>query len=565
MMLSVGQISLYSGASPRQPQYVVVLPGKDFYKKITKLLQNVTDFRRTDMKYQKILYASALLLLLAGCGKKNNNELPTMELVGVNGVPSDAGMLPPEEEIPEEPEVVYEPVRIHLMAIGDNLLHMGMVNSGLQGDGSYNFDFEFAPLADYLALSDIAIINQETPLAGNDRGFSGYPSFNSPTEVADAEAKAGFNVILGATNHAFDQGTAGLISYADYVTSNHPDVLMCGIHGTWVDPNAPADTSVTSEENSSEENTTDENTSEETPAENASVSNVSTGNSNSNTAPGNNRIHLLEINGYTFAILNYTYGTNLESYPSSLEGHLDMLCAYDESSRIIDFNTLNPYVVPDIQQADEIADIVIVCPHWGVEYQNTENDTQRRFAEAMIDAGADVIIGTHPHVVQPVKWITTEAGNEGLVYYSLGNYVSTQKQKRSMLELMAWVTFLNDEEGNLHILREECGGLPIICQYTYGPMRFANIYTVDEYTDELGASHGIASWGEGRLYANEMNTWSDELLQGWRITRAQILGEEPFGSDTSGSDQNTEDDTSENSANDAAPEDTTSEDSAPAN
>lgn len=525
------------------------LPLKNFYGMITKLLRIVTVFRRTDMKCKKILFASALILILAGCGKENSvDELPTMELVGVSGV-SDNSVSTAVSEEPPEPEVVYEPVRIHLMAIGDNLLHMGMVNSGLQADGSYNFDFEFAPLADYLALSDIAIINQETPLAGNERGFSGYPSFNSPTEVADAEVRAGFNVILGATNHAYDQGINGLISYADYVTNNHPETLMCGIHGTWVDPNAAKDESVSSDD--------------------AQTGSAPAG--DLNTAPGNNRIHLLEIDGYTFAILNYTYGTNLESYPSNLEGHLDMLCSYDESSRIIDFNTINPYVVPDIQQADELADIVIVCPHWGVEYQNTENDTQRRFAEAMIDAGADVIIGTHPHVVQPVKWITTEAGNEGLCFYSLGNYVSTQKQKRSMLELMAWVTFLNDEDGNLHVLREECGGLPIICQYTYGPMRFSNIYTVDEYTDELGASHGIASWGEGRLYADEMNAWSDELLQGWRITRAQILGEEPFGSDAAGSDAAGSDaagsgqDTADDTANDTASETTTSEDPAPAN
>jgi len=456
------------------------------------------------MNTRKILFASALTFLLAGCGKKNNpDELPSMELIGVSG---PSAVTVSENEVPEEPEVVYEPVRIHLLAIGDNLLHMGMVNSGLQADGSYNFDFEFAPLADYLALSDIAIINQETPLAGNERGFSGYPSFNSPTEVADAEVKAGFNVILGATNHAFDQGTEGLVAYADYVTNNYPDTLMCGIHGTWVNPNS---------------------------AEGASVS-------SNNTAPGNNRIRLMEINGYTFAFLNYTYGTNLESYPSSLEGHLDMLCAYDESSRIIDFNTLNPYVVTDIQQADELADIVIVCPHWGIEYQNTENDTQRKFAEAMIDAGADLIIGAHPHVVQPVKWITTAAGNEGLVYYSLGNYVSTQKQKRSMLELMAWVTFVNEEDGSIRLVREESGALPIINQYSYGPLRFSNIYTVDEYTDELGASHGIAAWGDGALHADEMNTWSDELLQGWRLTRAQILGEEPFGSDPAAEDKTTE-------------------------
>ena len=90
------------------------------------------------MNTRKILFASALTLLLAGCGKKNNpDELPSMELIGVSG-PSSVTVS--ENEVPEEPEVVYEPVRIHLLAIGDNLLHMGLVNSGLQADGSYNFE-----------------------------------------------------------------------------------------------------------------------------------------------------------------------------------------------------------------------------------------------------------------------------------------------------------------------------------------------------------------------------------------------------------------------------------------
>ena len=109
---------------------------------------------------------------------------------------------PQSESIETEP--VFEEYDIKLMALGDNLLHMGLVNSGKQSDGSYNFDFLFTDIADYLAASDIKIINQETPLAGNSLGFSGYPLFNSPTEVGDAIAKAGFNVVLSATNHSAD-------------------------------------------------------------------------------------------------------------------------------------------------------------------------------------------------------------------------------------------------------------------------------------------------------------------------------------------------------------------------
>lgn len=89
----------------------------------------------------------------------------------------------------------------------------------------------------------------------------------------------------------------------------------------------------------------------------------------------------------------------------------------------------------------------------------------------MTEAGADIIIGTHPHVVEPVEWITAENGNESLCYYSLGNYVSTQKNALSMLEGMAWLTFHVAEDG-VSIERKTTGVIPLVCQYTSGPVRF---------------------------------------------------------------------------------------------
>ena len=80
----------------------------------------------------------------------------------------------------------------------------------------------------------------------------------------------------------------------------------------------------------------------------------------------------------------------------------------------MDFTTLNPQVLEDISRAKELADIVIVCPHWGTEYSSKASSYQKKWAEAMTEAGADVIIGTHPHVVEPVEWITAENGNEAL-------------------------------------------------------------------------------------------------------------------------------------------------------
>ena len=373
------------------------------------------------------------------------------------------------------PEVMPEmdkPIskEITLMAVGDNLMHMGIVASGKQADGSYDYSMLYADIADFLAAADIKVINQETILGGNERGFSGYPRFNSPTEVGDAIAAAGFNVVLHASNHSADQGIAGLLSCIAF-WKTHPEVLMVGIFD-------------------------DPSEAEEIP--------------------------LLTIDGVTFAILNYTYGPNAEILPSSIEGHLNMLCAYDERTNVIDFTTLNPQVIADIEKADALADVVLVFPHWGTEYVTTPSTYQKEFARQMTEAGADIIIGTHPHVVEPVEWITAENGNESLCYYSLGNYVSTQKNALSMLEGMAWLTFHVAEDG-VSIERKTTGVIPLVCQYTSGPVRFENVYLLEEYTEELAASHGIRNYAGVVLHLEDLQKWSDEILGDFVLTKDQAL------------------------------------------
>ena len=110
----------------------------------------------------------------------------------------------------EETEFVEETKKIRLIMLGDNLLHMGIVRSGILSDGTRNYDMLFEPIKDHLAVADIKMINQETIFGGNQLGFSVYPHFNSPTEVGDAIAKAGFNVVLQASNHSADKGISGL-------------------------------------------------------------------------------------------------------------------------------------------------------------------------------------------------------------------------------------------------------------------------------------------------------------------------------------------------------------------
>ncbi len=371
-----------------------------------------------------------------------------------------------------EPGDALQEYDVTLMALGDNLMHMGIVQTGRMEDGTYDFSFLFRDIAPYLDQADIKMINQETILGGNELGFSGFPYFNSPTEVGDAIVEAGFNVVLHATNHAADQGIKGLYHCVDY-WKQHPEVLMTGILGEGDTESIP----------------------------------------------------LLEVGGLTFAILNYTYGPNMEVLPKTLWGHLNMLCAYNEKSGAIDFTTLNPQVITDIAEVRKLADIVVVCPHWGTEYQDVPSSYQRRFAEQMVQAGADLIIGTHPHVPQPVEWVEAENGRKALCYYSLGNYVSTQKQALCMLEGMAWVTFHVTEEG-VSIAEEKSGVLPLVCQYRSGPVRLDQVYLLEEYTQDLAASHGIRGYGGVTLRLSDLQDWSREIFGDWVMTSKDILKQE---------------------------------------
>lgn len=374
---------------------------------------------------------------------------------------------------PEPATPAFEEYDVSLMAVGDNLMHMGIVNTGKQSDGTYNYDFLFRPLSEFLALADVKVINQETILGGNSLGFSGYPRFNSPTQVGDAIANAGFNVVLHATNHAADQNKAGIVNCLEY-WKQHPEVTVAGIH----------------EENDFS-------------------------------------IPVITVKDVTFAILNYTYGPNAGTIPKSYRNNLNLLCAYNESNGQIDFTTLNPRVIEDIQSVDKDVDYVLVFPHWGTEYQSVPSSYQEEFAREMTEAGADIIIGAHPHMPQPVEWIEAENGNKSLCYYSLGNYVSTQKKGLCMLEEMAWVSIHVTESGSF-INPSKTGAIPMVCHYTSGPVRLEQVYLLEDYSEEKAKTHGIRNYGGVILKYDDLVNWSREIFGDWILKKTDIFNQSHF-------------------------------------
>ena len=414
------------------------------------------------MSMKRYLYVLLVVftVLLCGCSNETVEDL--------DGIQTES-----TEEFVTETEIIEEEKeqKITLMMVGDNLLHMGIVKTGYMDDGSRDYSFLFESIQEHLAYADIKMINQETIFGGNELGFSGFPYFNSPTEVGDAIAEAGFNVVLHASNHTADQKISGLLHCVEF-WKKHPEVLVTGMYA--------------------------------------------------DEAEENQDIGMLEIDGVTFAILNYTYGPNFASLESSIQGHLGMLCDWDEGSGMIDFTKLHPDVITDIQTAEQMADVVIVCPHWGSEYISTPSSYQETFAMQMVEAGADVIIGTHPHVVQPVEWVESENGNRALCYYSLGNYVSTQKEGLAMLEAMAWVTFVVQEDGVV-IVEEETGVIPMVCHYTVNPTRLKQVYFLDEYNADLAAEHGIHQYGGVNFTYEDLMNWSNEILGEWVLDSYDVL------------------------------------------
>lgn len=383
--------------------------------------------REINRKIKSILMAIVLMVMITGCGNKDDS----VTVNGTAGNKTDTTIEhttqePTTEEPTTEP---FVPTEINIKMIGDILMHDGVTNSGLLEDGTYNYDHIFANVRNEIQAADIAIVNQEVILGGKELGLSGYPCFNGPFEMGDALVNAGFNVVLHATNHALDKGATGIDNCLNFWKTSYPDVAVIGV---------------------------------------------------AQTKEESENIYVYEQNGIRIAILNYTYGTNGIALPTGREYMVNML---DENR-----------IISDLKRAKEMSDFVIVCPHWGPEYKHEPwNEPgsiydQVGWAKLMADNGADLIIAAHPHVIQPVEWITGKDGNKTLCYYSLGNFVSNQDKAPRMLGAMADITISNTEDGQIYI--KDYGVIPIVTHKLFGRQAITT-YKLSDYTEELAAQNKI--------------------------------------------------------------------------
>ena len=190
-------------------------------------------------------------------------------------------------------------------------------------------------------------------------------------------------------------------------------------------------------------------------------------------------IYVYEQQGIRIAVLNYTYGTNGVPLPEDMPYAVDML----QKDR----------VAADLKRAQELADFVIVCPHWGKEYVLEQTKDQENWAKLFAENGADLVLGTHPHVIEPIEQVASANGNQALVYYSLGNFVNWTSGTGAgvanrMVGGLAQVTVSLNESGDAVI--KEYGVLPVVCHVEKG-FGGVTVYPLSEYTEELAARNEI--------------------------------------------------------------------------
>ncbi len=394
------------------------------------------------------LLVAVVVIIAVSCSNNKKNNKPS-------GSSAQAETQVPTPEEPTTPPPSYE---VELISVGDVLMHTPILNYSRKDNGKYNFDRIFSVMKEDISRADIAICNQETPIDTTIPADGGIEFiFNTPGAIGKAEIKAGFDVVLQASNHSYDEGSDGILHTIDFWKKHTDKITMIGM-------------------NESQEK--------------------------------RDTITYVEKNGIKFALLNYTYGLNGFSLPEDMDYLVTII---DDEHRDIIEN--------DIKTADANADFVIVFPHWGVEdlWPDT-TEFQDSWAKIFTEAGADLIIGTHPHVCERIDWVEADNGNKSLCYYSLGNYASNQQEAPEVLGGMAKVKIVK-ENGETFIDKEATGVVPIVC-HNIDHGNFTNevvIYKLSDYTEELANSHDIVVNGRDRFSLDWLKEIADTTFGDWII------------------------------------------------
>ena len=321
------------------------------------------------------------------------------------------------------PEQPAEP-RVTFVAVGDNLPNEAIgayadACAGEPGDGQYDYRPLYAPIKPYIEAADLAYMKEETHLGGDDIGSRGWPSFNVTDTMADAVVDTGFDLVASASNHSYDWGYYGAVEHSRSVWNTQP-VAFTGTAASQEEADA---------------------------------------------------IPVVERNGITFSLLDYTYGVNgydQADLPAYAVNYID-----EERIR------------SDVARAHELSDVVLVAMHWGTEKLTEADEQQQYYAQLLADLDVDVVLGSHPHVIGPLAWVEGASGHRTLVAYSLGNFLSNHNEPSPTVELegMLNCTFVKGDEG---VRIEDVSWTPLVNHSEDGAHA---VYALRDYTPDLAERH----------------------------------------------------------------------------
>ena len=346
--------------------------------------------------------------------------------------PSDSAvssMEPAASSVPEpEPEPVVETLRFS--ATGDDLIHSPIYKQAARrAANGQQYDFDYC-YAQVAPFYAQQDINwiNQETLCSDELEPSSYPCFSTPGDCARALYRAGIRVFSLSNNPTYDKGAAGLAATLRFWESMPEDVVTTGL---W------------------------------------------------RGADDYSRIPLQTVNGVTIAYLSYTEHTNGIPTSSSMPANV----IYTSQTDVIE---------QQVRAAHQQADFVIVGVHWGVEDSHTIVDGQRTLAQQLADWGADVIVGTHPHVLQDAQWLSAADGRQTFVAYSLGNFLSTQNRPDQLVGaiLNLQLQKTTEPDGTVQCAVLEPKLLPTVTHYDAGKSN-VRTYLFRDYTQELAKQHGV--------------------------------------------------------------------------
>lgn len=392
-------------------------------------------------------------ILLAGF-KSAKASISSQTPVQDPGYPIDVDGQAPTNQVQADTEVVteevFKPTSAKLVAVGDNLMHRSCTLSAKNADGAYDFTKHFANMADIFKAADLAVISQDTVLGGMELGAT-----STETGI--------FNTAVELADGMADAGINVVLA-----ANNH---IM--------------------DEGSAGLNTMMSYFSTKYP--NITLLGVN------NSREAKDEPVYVETNNIKIAMINYSYGSN---QTADLDASPYLLNQYDEN-----------WLSDILKQAREEADFIIAFPFWGEQNSMDYTQEQERQAQFLADNGVDLIIGSYPHVVEPVKWITAENGDRTLVYYSLGNFQSIQNTVENMLGGQANVTISKEEDGT-HISDYSLDF--VVTHYEQRESSeyydIVTTYPLADYTSDLAARHGMSVSGNEEFNLASLQGLSSQIL-----------------------------------------------------